>query len=192
MPLRRTTPVALTVLAAVSTALAPAAAARAAAPEVLTCSVNASVAFAPPLSAAGPATTVTIGGTASGCSDSRTGQSAVVGGTVTATLAFGALSCNPLIPATLKPGASAYFTWNLKDGSQTTSTVGALALTEVDGVGTLTGTVTPTSPRLAGEHLTTILNITSVQPLTDNCIDVLAGTGAPISNSTLAGQISFG
>ncbi|MFF7635061.1 hypothetical protein ACFZB9_18160 [Kitasatospora sp. NPDC008050] len=178
---------------AVLSAAAPAAdAAPAAATETLSCSVNGDVTFSPALSAQAPPTTVTIGGTAANCLDSQSGTGAVVSGTVTATLKFSALSCDPAKPAVLAPGSTAAFTWTLKDGSQATSTLTGIALTEIDGTGTLTATVTSGSSRLAGEKLTALLNVDSKQPVVDNCIDVLLGTGAPIINSTLTADAAFG
>ncbi|MFE4512745.1 hypothetical protein ACFRMQ_00920 [Kitasatospora sp. NPDC056783] len=191
MLVRRTATTALTVLAALCASAVPAATVRAATPETLDCLTNAAVAFSPPLSATAQATTVAITGTVSGCTDSRSGGTAITGGTVTTTLHFGSLSCNPLLPATLTPGASAAFLWNLADGSHSSSTVTGLALTQVDGAGTLTGTVTNTSPRLSGEALTSLLNIDSDQPILDNCVDVLLGA-PPIANSTLTADVAFG
>ncbi|MFD4396857.1 hypothetical protein [Kitasatospora sp. NPDC058478] len=153
--------------------------------------MNAAVAFSPPLSAQAPPTTVTIGGTAGTCLDSQTGDSTIVSGTVSATLKFTALSCNPATPAVLAQGSTAAFTWNLKDGGQATSTLTGIAITQVDGAGTLTATVTDGSTRLAGEKLTALLNIDSDQPILDNCIDVLLGTGTPITNSTLTAETAF-
>ncbi|MGW1176276.1 hypothetical protein ACWD4P_21490 [Kitasatospora sp. NPDC002543] len=163
---------------------------QAAAPETLNYLTNAAVHFSPPLSTTAQATTVAITGTVSSCTDSQSGATAVTGGTVTTTLHFSALSCNPLLPATLTPGASAAFTWNLANGTHSSSTVTGLALTEIDGAGTLTGTVTSTSPRLAGETLTSLLNIDSDQPILDNCVDVLLGA-PPIANSTLTADIAL-
>ncbi|MFB8172577.1 hypothetical protein [Kitasatospora purpeofusca] len=119
-------------------------------------------------------------------------QITITGGTVTTNFRFSALSCNPFLPATLMPGSAASFTWNLANGTSSGSTAGGLALTQIDGSGTLTGTVAGDSPRLAGEHLTSLLNIDSDQPLLDNCVDVLLGIGAPINNSTLTADIAFG
>ncbi|MFF3005992.1 hypothetical protein ACFVTF_24670 [Kitasatospora sp. NPDC057940] len=180
------------VLAALSTGVAPAAdAAPPAAPEVLDCAVKAAVTFSPPLSADPQAITMAVDGTASGCTDSLDGPTAVTGGTVAATLRFGTLSCSPATPPALAPDSSATFTWNLKDGTQATSTVTDIAIVEVDGSGTLTGTVTDSSSRLAGQKLTALVDVTSDQPLVDNCVDVLLGTGRPIADSTLTADISF-
>ncbi|MEV7939117.1 hypothetical protein AB0O82_23650 [Kitasatospora sp. NPDC088264] len=178
--------------AALCTAVPPVAdAAPTAAAEILNCTVNAAVNFSPPLSAGPEATTVAIGGTASGCLDSQGGPTAVTGGTVTATLKFGTLSCNPLTPPAMAPGSTATFTWNLKDGTQASSTITDIAVVDVDGAGTLTGTVTGSSTRLAGENLTTVLNIDSDQPILDNCVDVLLGVGQPIAQSTLTADAAF-
>ncbi|MFD4399452.1 hypothetical protein [Kitasatospora sp. NPDC058397] len=180
------------VLAALSTGVAPVAdAAPPAAPEILDCAVKAAVTFSPPLSADPQSITMAAGGTASGCTDSLDGPTAVTGGTVTATLRFGTLSCSPATPPALAPGSSATFTWNLKDGTQATSTVTDIAIVEVDGSGTLTGTVTASSTRLAGQKLTALVDVTSDQPLVDNCVDVLLGTGRPIADSTLTADLSF-
>ncbi|MEV8328682.1 hypothetical protein [Kitasatospora sp. NPDC056731] len=180
------------VLAALSTGVTPAAdAAPPAAPERLDCALTAAVTFSPPLSADPQATTMAIGGTASRCKDSLDGPTAVTGGTVTATLKFGTISCSPATPPVLAPGSSATFTWNLKDGTQATSTVTDIAIVEVDGSGSLTGTVTASSTRLAGEKLSALVDVTSAQPLVDNCVDVLLGTGQPIADSTLTADLSF-
>ncbi|WP_328958726.1 hypothetical protein [Kitasatospora purpeofusca] len=192
MLVRRTVSTILTTITALCASAVPTATVHAAAPEVLNCLTNAAVHFSPPLSATAQAVTVTIAGTVSGCTDSQTGATAITGGRVTTTLHFASLSCNPLLPATLKPGASAAFTWNLANGTRAGSTVTGLALSQIAGAGTLTGTVTGSSPRLAGEHLTSLLNIDSDQPIIDNCVDVLLGIGAPIANSTLTADIAFG
>ncbi|MFI5618062.1 hypothetical protein [Streptomyces sp. NPDC051567] len=182
---------ALAVLSAGQLPAAWAAPASAAVPEILNCTVNASVTFSPPLSASALATTVAIGGTVSNCVDSRTGGAAVVGGSLSATLLFSRLSCSPLPPPALAAGSSATFTWNLRDGTQAGSTVTGIAVTEVDGAGTLTGTVTGASSRLAGEKLTAVLNIDSDQPVVDNCLSVILGTGDPIPRSTLTADVAF-
>ncbi|MFF2080190.1 hypothetical protein ACFVXG_36195 [Kitasatospora sp. NPDC058162] len=192
MSVRRSVTVAVTALAALGACALPCATVHAAVPETLNCLANAAVTFDPPLGASARATTVSISGTVSGCADSQGGAGAVTGGTVTATLTFSSLSCSPLAPATLAPGASAAFAWNLAGGTRTASTVTALALTQVDGAGTLTGTVTADSPRLAGEKLTSLLNIDSDQPLLDNCADVLLLGAPPIAASTLTADIAFG
>ncbi|MFB7911951.1 hypothetical protein ACFC1T_36510 [Kitasatospora sp. NPDC056076] len=192
MLVRRTVTASLAALAALCASALPAATVHAAAPETLNCLANAAVTFDPPLGASARATTVAISGSVSGCTDSRGGGGAVTGGTVTATLKFTSLSCSPLNPATLAPGASAAFSWDLADGTRTASAVTALALTQVDGAGTLAGTVTADSPRLAGEKLTSLLNIDSDQPLLDNCADVLLLGAPPIAASTLTADIAFG
>ncbi|MFE4361167.1 hypothetical protein ACFU7Z_29900 [Kitasatospora sp. NPDC057518] len=192
MSVRRSALTVSAVLAALATGVAPAAdAAPATASEILNCTVNAAVTFDPALSDGPEATTVTIGGTATGCTDSQSGPTAVVGGTVTATLTFGTLSCNPLTVPALVPGSTATFTWNLQNGTHASSTITDIAVVEVDGAGTLTGTVTGSSSRLAGETLTAVLNIDSDQPIIDNCIDVLAGIGQPIAHSTLTAATAF-
>ncbi|MFD7589283.1 hypothetical protein ACFV84_28060 [Kitasatospora sp. NPDC059811] len=192
MSVRRSAVTVSAVLAALCTGVAPVAdAAPTSAAEILNCTVNAAVTFSPPLSADPQATTMAIGGTASGCTGSLDGPTAVTGGTVTATLRFGAISCSPATPPALAPGSSATFTWNLKDGTQASSTVTDIAIVEVDGSGTLTGTVTASSTRLAGQKLTALVDVTSDQPLVDNCVDVLLGTGRPIADSTLTADLSF-
>lgn len=192
MSVRRSAVTVSAVLAALCTGVTPVAdAAPKAAAETLNCTVNAAVSFSPPLSAGPEATTVAIGGTASGCEDSLDGPTAVTGGTVTATLRFDAISCSPATPPALAPGSSATFTWNLKNGTQASSTITDIAIVEVDGAGTLTGTVTGSSTRLAGEKLSALVDVTSDQPIVDNCVDVLLGTGQDIAHSTLTADATF-
>ncbi|MFD9425375.1 MULTISPECIES: hypothetical protein [unclassified Streptomyces] len=196
MSARRTATALLTALAALCAAAIPASAAPGApttpapapAAELLDCVTQSSVVFTPPLTATPRPTTVTLHGSAAPCVDVPTGPTAVLSGTLTATLNFSALSCTA---STQAPGATADFTWQLANGTTTTSHVTGLTLTQALGAGTLTGTVTPTSPRLAGQTLTAVMNVTSNQPLLGNCAAVILGLDDEIPNSTLIADLAF-
>ncbi|GLF99544.1 hypothetical protein [Streptomyces yaizuensis] len=201
MSARRTLTALCTALIAVAAAAAPTAAttatttsASAPAPaavraaELLDCVSQSSVVFTPPLKATARPTTVTLNGSAAPCVDAPLGPQAVVSGTFTATLPFTALSCTA---STQAAGATVDFTWRLADGTQTTSHVTGLTLTQALGAGTLTGTVSPTSPRLAGQTLTAVMNVTSNQPLLGNCAAVVLGLANEIPSSTLVADLAF-